>query len=360
MPLSQVQPRIFRSLQIALFAASITWVVAANLLAARAARGLVVRFRLSDEYLLLDSILLVFLLAVGFAMLQAIAAPQDSLRQTLGLPRRPTSRTEWATGGAIGWALIVCAVLPLALGRALHIRFWVDGRSLWLAGLNLVTLSVLALAVELAFRGYPYIRLMAAIGPVWATILMSVVYGIAATLNQQSTLLSTAIATLLGAVLCTAWLRTHALWLGWGLHFAWIASLGLLFGLPVAGVDNVSSLVESRAIGARWLTGGDLGPEGALLTSLLLMIAIVVVVLVSRNWAWDYTRKPLVPAGYPMDVPPPAAHDEMERQAAVAPALVQILPTTPQTMRKTPADHVGSGQTGTPPGQPLPEGTEHL
>jgi len=330
--LSQVQPRIHRSLQLALFAASITWVIAANLLAGRAARGLVVRFQLSDEYLLLDAVFLIFLLITGFAVLQGIAARNTPLRETIGLPRRPTCRAEWATGAAIGWGLILFAVLPMAIAGDLHIRFWIDGRSLWLAGLNLVTVALLALAAEIAFRGYPYRRLTDAIGPAWATVLMSVIYGVAATLGQESTYLSTFIAVLLGAVLCSAWLRTHGLWMGWGLHFAWIASLGILFGLPVAGIDNLSSLVETRAIGALWLTGGDLGPEGALLTPFLLIASIVVVVVVTRDWAWDYTRKPLIPAGYPMDVPPPAAHEEMEKQAAsAAPALVQILPTTPQT-----------------------------
>ena len=339
---SQVQPRIHRSLQLALFATSITWVIAANLLALRAARGLAVRFQLSDEFLLLYALSLIFLLATGFALVQGIAARRSQLRQTLGLPRRPTSHAEWATGAAIGWGLIVVAVLPVAVAGDLSVRFWADGRSLWLAGLNLITVALLALAAEIAFRGYPYRRLIDTIGPGWATVVMSLIYGIAATSNRESTYLSTFIAVMLGAVLCSAWLRTHGLWLGWGLHFAWIASLGILFGLPVAGVDNLSSIVETRAIGALWLTGGDLGPEGALLTPLLLLAGLGVVILVSRDWAWDYTRKPLIPAGYPMDVPPPAAHQEMERQAATAaPALVQILPTTPQTRSVEPE---GRGQ----------------
>lgn len=290
------------------------------------------RFQLSDEFLLLDAVFLLFLLVTGFAILQGIAAPGTPLRETIGLPRRKTSRTEWGTGAAIGWALVLLSVLPIAMAGDLSVRFWVDSRSLWLAGLNLATVALLALAAEIVFRGYPYQRLTDAVGPVWATIVMSVLYGVAVTLNPGSTYLSVFIAIGFGAVLCSAWLRTHALWLGWGLHFAWIASLGILFGLPVAGIDNLSSIVEARAIGALWLTGGNLGPEGALLTPLLMIFVVVAVVLVSRDWAWDYTRKPLIPAGYPMDVPPPAAHEEMERQAApAASALVQILPTTPQT-----------------------------
>ena len=314
---------------------SITWAVAANLIATRAARGLTVRLRWSDEFLLLDGVFLVFLLTTGFAVLERIVASKAPVRKAVGLPRRPTAGVEWATGAAIGWGAVVLAVFPMALGGAFSVRFWVEARSIWLAGLNLVTIAMLALASEMAFRGYPYRRLIEAIGAAWATVVMSVVFGVAVTVYQASTYgqaatyLSTLVATLFGAVMCTAWLRTHGLWLGWGLHFAWIASLGVLFGLPVTAMDNVSSVVETRAIGARWLTGGELGVEGALLTLLVMLAAVVVVVRVSGDWAWDYTRPELVPAGYAMDVAPPTEHLEMEKQAAV-PGLVQILPTTPQ------------------------------
>ena len=331
MPLSQIQPRIHRSLQLVLFAASITWVIAATVLASRAARGLSVRFQLSDEFLLIDSIFLVFLLALGFVVLQGIAVRDSPLRRTVGLPKRPSSGAEWATGAAIGWAVILLGVLAMAAAATLHIRFWFAPRSFWLVATNLAAITLLSLASEIAFRGYPFHRLIDAVGAGWATMVMTLLYGMASTMGQDSTYLSTSIGILVGLLLCLAWLRTHGLWLGWGLHFAWIASLGVLFGLPVTGFDNFSSAVQTRAIGARWITGGGLGPEGALLTLPLLVAAIVVLIRVTRDWAWDYARKPLVPAGYPMDVPPPAAHTAMETQVASAPALVQIQPTTPQT-----------------------------
>ncbi len=136
-----------------------------------------------------------------------------------------------------------------------------------------------------------------------------------------------------GILFSLAWLRTHGLWIGWGMHFAWNASLGVLFGLPVSGITDFSTLVQTRTFGPLWLTGGDYGPEGALFTAVVILIAIVVLVLVTRDYAWHYTHKPIVAAGYPMDAPPPAAHVAMEQQARPAPAasLVQILPATPQT-----------------------------
>jgi hypothetical protein len=93
-------------------------------------------------------------------------------------------------------------------------------------------------------------------------------------------------------------------------------------------------MVQTRAIGPDWLTGGDFGPEGAVVTALLLIAAIFVLVRTTREWAWEYTHTPIVPGGYPMDVAPPAAHTAMEQagqQGNKAATLVQILPTTSQT-----------------------------
>jgi membrane protease YdiL (CAAX protease family) len=343
LPQFEPRPRPFRTLQLTLFVASLSWVVAATALAAHAARGFAIRFQSSDGFPLLDGIFLVFLLIVGFALLEVVASRnlphQPTLRQTIGLPRRPTARTEFATGVAIGWAVILVSVFTMALAGTLHVRFWLELRSLELVLLNLATVAAFALASEIAFRGYPYRRLIEAIGPTSATLVMSVLFALITTFNQDSTWLSTLIAVLLGFLLATAWLRTHGLWVGWGLHFAWIASLGVLFGLPVNGFDNLSSIVQTRTIGRFWITGGDFGPEGALLTPLLLVAAIVLMMRATRDWSWHYTYTPIVSGGHPMDVAPPAAHAAMEAKPAAAPALVQILPTTPQTRSVEPETH---------------------
>ena len=62
-----------RTLQLALFVTSVAWFLAADTVAARAARGLSQRFALDAARPLLTSVFLLFLLALGFAVLQAIA-----------------------------------------------------------------------------------------------------------------------------------------------------------------------------------------------------------------------------------------------------------------------------------------------
>jgi len=329
-----------RTLQLALFVTSAAWFLAADTVAAHAARGLSERFALDAARPLLTWAFLLFLLAVGFSILQAIAKRRSSLREVLGLPKRPTAGREWKLGAALGWGLVVLAVIPMAVAGTLHVQFWTQPRAFGLLLLNLLTLAVAAVAEEVAFRGYSYRRLLEAIGPIAATTLMSLLFGLGHVLNPGATWASTLVTILAGVLLSVAWLRTHGLWLGWGLHFAWNASMSILFGLPISGINDFSSIVQTRAFGRPWLTGGDYGPEGAGITVIVLLIGIVVLVRVTRDYAWHYTYVPIVAAGYPMEPPPPAAHvaamqqqEQMAQQTGPAApvTLVQILPSTPQT-----------------------------
>ena len=147
---------------------------------------------------------------------------------------------------------------------------------------------------------------------------------------------------LAGFLFSLAYLRTHGLWLGWGLRFGWIASMGVLFGLPVAGWADLSSVVATNTSGKVALTGGAYGPEGALWTAIVLVGGLFVLYAATRDYAWEYTHEAIVAAGYPMDVPPPAAHTAME--AARPAPLVQILGATPGEASRLPevAEHLRS------------------
>ena len=322
--------RTRKTLQLAVFGTCVAWFASSEILALRAARGIANRFDFDSAQLLLSSIFLLFLLAIGFSLLNTIARRYGSIREVLGLPKRPTAREEWVIGAALGWGIIVLAVLPMALTGALHVHLSTAPRAFWLVFLNLATLAVAALAEEVAFRGYPFRSLIDAIGPTGATIIMAVLFGVIHMLNNDATWISVFITMLAGILLSLGWLRTHGLWLPWGLHFAWNASMGVLFGLPVSGITDFSSVIRTRAIGPLWLTGGYYGPEAALFTMVAITVGIVVLVRLTRDYAWNYTHAPIVAGGYAMDAPPPAEHTAMEKQARPAP-LVQILPTTPQS-----------------------------
>jgi membrane protease YdiL (CAAX protease family) len=320
-----------RNLQVAAFIAALSWYFCAKALAASAATGIGSQIDLGMCTGVLRGAFEVFLVVVGVGLLSAIERRRAPLRLSLGLPSRGSARTEWAEGVALGWGAAIVCVLPLLLSGSFDVRLWSAPRAWQLAIANVLALALLSLAQALGVYGYSLQRLIEAIGPTRATIVLSLLAALYTGLNPNSggaTGIRVLVA-LLGTILfCLCWIRTHAVWLLWGLHFAWSSAVGVLFGLPLAGSTNYSSVVESRSFGPLWLTGGDYGPGAGLATAVCILAAIVVLVRITSDYAWNYTRPVIIPAGFEVDIPPPAAHTDMEAAPAPPPPLVQILPTT--------------------------------
>lgn len=330
-----------RSLQFALFIAAIAWFDCARAIASSASSGLASRFDLSDFQPSLDAVFRIFLVVLGISMLRAIERRRAPLGLTLGLPQRKTSRAEFGTGAAIGWSIAILSILPMALGRALNIQLWTSPRAFLLLALGVAALAITSLTHALAIYGYGFQRLIEATGPVRATMILVALVTIHAAFTRSPYGTPDgpriAVEMLAALLMCLCWLRTHGLWLLWGLRFAWAASTTVLFGLPMGGNSTFTSIVDTRAIGPAWLTGGDYGPTAAAVTLFLLLAAIPVLIRLTRDYAWDYTHPPIIPGGYDVTIPPPAAHVAMEEAGLgakpVNPAtLVQILPVTPQDL----------------------------
>ena len=296
---------------------------------------------LSDGQVLLEAALFLSLAIFGVAVLRLMERRGGPLRDVLGLPARPTSGHEWLTGAGIGWGIAIASALPMALRHALNIQIWNAPRAYYLLTLSLLTLAAMTLAQTIVIFGYALPRLVEATGPTRATLILMAVVAVYATMQpipydtpQGTRLLVEILATLL---LCLCWLRTHAVWLAWALQFAWAASTAVLFGLPLAGNNSFGSVVDTRASGPVWLTGGQYGPAAAAVSILVLIVAMPVLMRVTGDYAWEYTRPPIISGGYDVTIAPPAAHVAMEQAAQpVQPAgsaLVQIQPAASSTPR---------------------------
>jgi membrane protease YdiL (CAAX protease family) len=330
LPSISLQPVPSRALQLLRFFTGFVWLFAAWTTAAHAAQGIATRFNLPVIAGLLNQGFFLLLLVVGFSVLQWLSTRTGGLRSSNGLPSRPSAPEEFKRGAALGWAMLLVAVIPLGLIGALHPAFSFVPSAWGLTVISLLTLLIGALATEVAFRGYLFLRLIDALGPTLATLLLSFLYAAVSSLRPSSTPLSVFIAFVTGILFAMAYLRTHGLWLGWGLHFAWNAATAVLFGLPVTAYTAYSTVVTTSVTGSAWFTGGDYGPEAAFFTLFIVLAAMVVLFRLTRDYAWNYTHAPIVAAAYEVVVTPPAAHAAMEASAAAAPApLVQILTTTP-------------------------------
>jgi len=324
--------------QFASFLAAVSWYFCARALAVSAVEQMVLRIGQNGSQPLLEAACLFFLLVTGLALLRRVERRRMPLALLLGLPRRRTAGEEWATGLAIGWGLAVAAILPMTLAGALDIRLWTTPHSLMLLGLSLAALGLSTLAKDIGIHVYAFQRLIDALGPVRATVAMAVFAGIYAAIDPAAPGMAIVVSVMFSVLLSLCWLRTQAVWVMWGLHFAWAAATAAVFGLPLDGYTSLISVVDTRALGPVWLTGGDYGPAAAVLSALFAIVAVPVLLRVTSDWAWDYTHPPIIPAGYDVTLPPPAAHVAMEQAALqqgmqaqpVNPAsLVQILPATP-------------------------------
>jgi membrane protease YdiL (CAAX protease family) len=218
------------------------------------------------------------LLLAGFSWLLAVSNHVEEHRfAAQGLPLSPGWLRQLATGCGLGFVLVVIAVVAVALFGGLTFRPTITSHNVLRVPIVLLVLIAGSLAEELMFRGYPFQRLVEAIGAGGAILVFSVLFGLVHWMNPGATLWGLLNTVFIGIVLSVAYLRTRALWLPWGLHFAWNATLGLVFGLPVSGIRLFNLFVHTTAIGPQWLTGGTYGLEAGLPGVVVVLIGLIVV-----------------------------------------------------------------------------------
>jgi membrane protease YdiL (CAAX protease family) len=310
------------------FLAAVIWFFVARSLAHRGALSLA-----TEQWApLAEELFLVFLLVVGNAALGFWLNRQLQAVSQQGLPLRTGWQREARLGMAVGWSLAVVCVLPMALlgGVALSVSARPASWA-WLLA-DAAFFALWALAEEVAFRGYGFQRFVQAVGPIGASLGFAAIYAIVQAQLPGASHVSIGISVVLSLGLSLAYLRSNALWVSWGLNFAWKASRGLLFGLAICGNNSHSPVVQGDPMGPFWLTGGGFGLDGSWLAFFVLIAALPVIYRVTRELDYRYNTLVIVPGGIPVNLDAAARtmHDAaMATPAPAAPQLIQILPAAP-------------------------------
>jgi membrane protease YdiL (CAAX protease family) len=327
------------------FLAAVLWYFLARSMAHRGASGLSnLSSRFSNDLWtpLLEAAIWAFLLVVGYAGMGLILNQQLHPVSEQGLPRRSWRGGEFGLGLAVGWALSVVCVLPLVLAGGIAIALSLQLTAWGWLLVDAAYFSLLALAEEVAFRGYGFQRFERAVGPFGASCGFAAFYAIVQSSLPGANRASIAVSVALSLVLSTCYLRTRALWLGWGLNFGWKASRALLFGLAVSGVNSHSPVVQGDPMGPFWLTGGGFGLDGSWFAFVVLLAALPVVYRLTRDLDYVHNAPVFIPAGMAVDLDAAARsqHEAATNSAEPKPAaLVQIAsppPMPPLPVRQTP------------------------
>lgn len=221
------------------------------------------------------------LLIVGFSFLLVTADEiQERPLAAMGLPRDEYWWRDALLGIVIGAAMIALAVAAMiAFHASIRFDFHLTRHSTELAIVELFVLLTGAMTEELMFRGYPFQRLLEAVGPARAILLLSFLFGTVHLDNPHATRWAFINTIAVGVLFAIAYLKTRALWLPWGIHFGWNTALGMGFGLPVSGLNDFSVVVRATAKGPLWVTGGDYGLEASAVGTVVIALGLVLVSL---------------------------------------------------------------------------------
>lgn len=282
------------------------------------------------------------LLVLGYSIMGYVGQRQHSPAKATGLVGHSGLRREFALGVVIGWAGVAVCTLIIAIFGSLVVYFFYGWRPFALIPLDLLILAIVALAQEVAFRGYAFQRLIEASNPFVATIVLSGLFALLLAGGPQSSAVGGLTAMFLGWLLSIAYLRTRALWVGWGIHFGWNASMAVLFGLPMSGFTKFSPVISSTALGSTWLTGFDYGtglnygPEGSVLGMIVVLVLCLVTVRATRDLKRRYAEPAAVPGGIPsgaradVDAMADRPYGAAEVNAPVLPQISQTSGLQPQ------------------------------
>jgi uncharacterized protein len=193
----------------------------------------------------------------------------------IGLGGGPGALRNFWLGIAYGGGIAaVMLTLPLLAGSG-HLVARPNGTFAWSSLLFYLAVLVFGAAgEEMIFRGYAFQLLIEKMGPFATVLPVGAAFGLAHNFNPHATLLSVLNTMLWGILLGYAFLRSHDLWLPIGLHYGWNAVLPL-FGVNLSGLT-----IEVTRYFYRWdltplWSGGDYGPEGGLLTTIVVICLFV-------------------------------------------------------------------------------------
>jgi uncharacterized protein len=193
----------------------------------------------------------------------------------IGLRWNGASQRNLLAGFAAGAATALLVMIPpFVLGWARMAPAGNAPQHAWASFLFVtVVIFIGAIGEEILFRGYGFQILARAIGPFATLLPVAVLFAAGHSGNLGVNYLGLFNTFLWGAVLGWCVFRSGDLWLATGLHFGWNWTLPL-FGVELSGFKMGVTGYETVWSAPELWSGGGYGPEGSLLTTLVLPLLV--------------------------------------------------------------------------------------
>lgn len=213
---------------------------------------------------------------VGTAMVFVVARNTEKLTpQALGLDKKGAS-VKYVLGVIVG---------ALAMGAVLG--FGMITKSFRYSGLNVETTAIpVILAIvgfvlqaffeEFFFKSYMIPVLSRKLSVAASVLISSIVFAAAHSFNDGITVISVLNLFLFGIFTSCYFLKTNSVWGVAGFHAIWNIMQGTICGFNVSGNVTNTSIFMFSGIKNELMNGGTFGPEGGLIVTGVLLLAIVI------------------------------------------------------------------------------------
>lgn len=208
-----------------------------------------------------------------------------------------------------GGSIALAALIAFAFG-GLTFRFNDAAGAAAIASTLASTLLIFVLGAvfeEAFLRGYALQTFSRAGLALFGTILTSLLFATMHNGNPGANPLSWLNTFLAGVWFAVAYFKTRDLWFAFGLHFAWNWFQGSVFGISVSGLAELAPapLFKAADSGPAWLTGGDYGLEGGVACTAALAVSTALIYFLpfsapsAEMLALSTTEKPAAGLDYP-------------------------------------------------------------
>ncbi len=138
---------------------------------------------------------------------------------------------------------------------------------------------------EILSRGWMFQVIGARYKPWLGVLISSIVFMVLHLGNQGINVISVINLTLFALMMALFVMNDSSIWVACGWHSAWNWTLGNFFGLSVSGMEEKVSIIHLHTKGNELISGGGFGPEGSLITTVVLLITIIIVarMIIKKN-----------------------------------------------------------------------------
>lgn len=130
------------------------------------------------------------------------------------------------------------------------------------------------LTEEIIMRSFLQTQLHRHFGTHIGVLVTALVFSLLHSSNDNITLLASFQIFTGGYLMGLLYLHTKNIWASFAMHASWNFLQSTVLGFAVSGMETYS-VFKTETNGPDWLTGGDFGLEGSILTLVLILVAIV-------------------------------------------------------------------------------------